>query len=78
MKEKGWCIKVYGENALFRHMHYNYYNCKSLRERILRAEDAKTYNYTLFRRESYCKFMFEEIHKYKNMERRIKDEDDLY
>lgn len=78
MKEKGWCIKVYGENALFSHMYFNKYNGKSLRERILWAADNQTYNYTLFRRESYCKFMFEEIHKYKNIERRIKDEDDLY
>lgn len=71
MKEKGWYIKVYGENALFIRMHWHKYY------EYARQHDCILYNYSIYRMESYHKFLYEEKLKYDNERRKIY-EDDLY
>ena len=69
MKEKGWYIKVYGE--FWRRIVQNYRPFE--RPHGERSE----YNFMVYRRESWKKFMNEEIKKYEEI-RRYTYEDDLY
>lgn len=71
MKEKGWCIRGYGETVFWRRIVHNYRPFE-----IDHGERAE-YNFMIYRRESWKKFMNEEIKKYEEI-RRYTYEDDLY
>lgn len=71
MKEKGWCIKVYGETIFWRRIVHNY------RPFERPNGERASYDFMVHRRESWKKFMNEEIKKYEEI-RRYTYEDDLY
>lgn len=71
MKEKGWCIRVYGETVFWRRIVHNY------RPFEKPHSERAYYNFMIYRRESWNKFMTEEIKKYEDI-RRYTYEDDLY